>query len=122
VLDAGVEAVVEGAREVEDVLEGVEEPVLSLRGTAMCWRAGLSFGFLSLEESSCSEVPADASPSPSSSSEASSLGHSSRPLGYSAQDTVTWYRDIGVRFSSSAAKASKQNRQCSTVAMVTSGL
>jgi len=114
-----VEAVVEIAREVEDVLEGVDVPVLSVREAARRRSAGFSLGFLVFDEVSCSEVSEDSSPS--SSSEAPLFPFSSIPLGYSAHEVVTWYRVIGVRFSSSAAKASKQYRQCSTVAILTVG-
>lgn len=72
-----MEAVVEGTREVEDVLEGVEVPVLLARRDT----AGLfSFGLVAFEEeASCSED--EASSASTSCSERASPSPSSRPLG-----------------------------------------
>jgi hypothetical protein len=51
------------------------------------------------------------------SSSAESSLHSSA-LGYSAHEASTSWRVIGLRFSRLALRASKQYRQCSTVAMI----
>lgn len=78
--EAGVEVVVEGASEEEDVLLGVEVPVL---GAVRRETAGFfSLGLVGFEEASCSDASEDSASSASTScSERASPSASSRPLG-----------------------------------------
>lgn len=105
---AGVVSAVEGLREEdEDEEPGVEEP--EGERAERRWRVGLrGLGDLEVDEGS-------SSPSATSSSAYSSS--TPNPLGYSAHEVCTSYKLIGVRFSRLADRASKQYRQCSTVAI-----
>lgn len=105
--DNGVfESLVTGVREVEEAVEGVEgaeesadvDVPLPPVSASLC-NAGLCFNFFSINSSAPSSL--------------------TTPLeyGYSAQEVWTSDKDIGVLFSRDALSASKQNRQCSTVAM-----
>lgn len=86
-----MELVVEGTREVEDMLEGVDVPVLLGRGTVSRSTAGLSLGLVGLEEASCSDDSEDSPLSTSSScSDKASASASSRPFGYSPHEVCTW--------------------------------
>jgi hypothetical protein len=112
--EAGVVLFVDGERDDEEDDAGVELPLDAPDNRSKRGLRGADSeddGFpLSLSEGG--EESADESSCFSSSSS------SSRPFGYAAHDDCTWYNVIGVRFSRLAASASKQKRQCSTVAML----
>ena len=109
---AGVVSAVEGLREEdEDEEPGVEEP--EGERAERRWRVGLR-GLGDLEVMLEVDEGSSSSSATSSSADSSSA---SNPLGYSAHEVCTWYKLIGVRFSRLADRASKQYRQCSTVAM-----
>jgi len=110
--EEGVVLFVDGTSEEEEDA-GVELPLddperrsrTGLRGTGSEALLSLSDGGEESDSSSgCDEVSS-----------------SSRPLGYAAQEDCTWYSVMGVRFSRLADRASKQYRQCSTVAMLLIG-
>jgi len=109
VLLFGVVASVSGLSELELLLlAGVELPLAGERLSDTRCRTGL--------RGAASEGLSASSFSASCSDEMDAL--SSSPLGYSAHEVCTWYSVMGVRFSRLAERASKQYRQCSTVAMV----
>lgn len=101
----------------EDTLDGVDADEEDDRDvvddddvSASLCKAGLCLSFLESERSASS----------SSVLLAFSLGLSMPLEVYSAQEAWTSESDSGVLFSRLAARASKQNRQCSTVAMMLS--
>lgn len=105
---------VDGARDDDEEDAGVEMPLEAPDNRS---KRGLR-GAESEDEGLPDSLSEGGEESADESSCFSSSSSSSRPFGYAAHEDCTWYNVIGVRFSRLAASASKQKRQCSTVAML----